>query len=128
MYFTTVSTLLRTPLHVRIRQPEESAQPGKAVLSLMIVSIHGMSNKLSYYRYYCPSPSERLPCPVGYFCPVGVSKRIACPFNSATCASTRASNPNKPALFMLLFLLVFGIFFIYRWGLYLPHITYLFVC
>ena len=87
-----------------------------------------MSTKLSYYRYYCPSPSERLPCPVGYFCPVGVSKRIACPFNSATCASTRASNPNKPALFILLFLVVFGIFFIYRWCSISPHIIYLYVC
>lgn len=53
-------------------------------------------------------------CPAGYFCPIGVSQRIACPFRSATCPSAGMATPSKQATLLLLFLTVSGVFAICR--------------
>mmetsp|Transcript_30790 Transcript_30790/g.42142 ORF Transcript_30790/g.42142 Transcript_30790/m.42142 type:complete len:927 (-) Transcript_30790:291-3071(-) len=64
--------------------------------------------------YYCPSPHDSVSCPVGSFCPMGVSKYIPCAFTSTTCPTTGMSNPNKRILLVILLVVVFGAFAIYR--------------
>ena len=81
----------------------------------LLVCIIRVYFPITTLRYYCPRPVDKIPCDVGYYCPVGVAAQIACPFGALTCPMKSLSNPSVGILCLLLTTVIFSAFFIYRY-------------
>ena len=66
------------------------------------------------FGHYCPTRFDMIPCAPGYFCRLGFSEPLACPFARLSCPFAAMENPKRPVVFFLLVLCCSFVLCIYR--------------